>query len=173
MELQELIKRVMKAERTAHSILSKHEASPSRIIHLEDLVRRLSGSPIDVQDYFNEAITCLEQKLYRAAIVMSWAGHFHVFVEKLYKYHEADIRTIRSKWQFKDLSEFKENFAEAHILEAGKVVKFIKRADLRILDGQLSLRNQCAHPTMYRPTLNSSIGYVDQMISQTLSYLEK
>jgi hypothetical protein len=40
------------------------------------------------------------------------------------------------------------------------------------LQGQLSTRNQCAHPTLYKPSLNSAIGYVDEMIRQTIEYLK-
>lgn len=172
MDLDSIYQRARSAENAAHEILSQHELSPSRVIHLEALAKRLSGTPVDVQDYFQEAITCLEQELYRAAIVMAWAGHFNVFFEVLYKKHESDIRTERPKWKFKDIAELKEGYAESHILEVAKVVKFVKRAEFRVLDGQLSTRNQCAHPTMFKPSLNSAIGYVDDMISQTIKYIQ-
>lgn len=172
MEMLPLVRKSRLAEKAAHDVLSQHELSSSRIIHLEALSKRLSGAPVDVQNYFKEAITCLEQGLYRAAIVMAWAGHFNVFFEALYQKHEANIRNERPKWKFKDLSELKESYAEAQLLEVAKAVKFIKRAELRIMDGQLSVRNQCAHPTMYRPSHNSSIGYVDEMITQTIKFIQ-
>ncbi len=172
MDILPFVRKSRLAEKAAHEVLSQHELSSSRIIHLEALSKRLSGAPVDVQNYFKEAITCLEQGLYRAAIVMAWAGHFNVFFEALYQKHEADIRDARPRWSFKDLGELKESYAEAHLLEVAKVVKFIKRAELRIMDGQLSVRNQCAHPTMYRPSHNSAIGYVDEMITQTIKYIK-
>lgn len=164
--------RAVATKSAAHKILSAHELSPSRIIHLEGLLKRLSGTPVDVQDYFHEAITCLEQELYRASIVMSWAGHFNVFTESLVQKYEADIRSKRPKWKFRDAAELKESISEFQIIEIGKVVNFINRAQYRIFDGQLSLRNQCAHPTMFKPSMNSAIGYVDDMISQTLIYIK-
>ncbi|WP_374972612.1 hypothetical protein [Spongiibacter marinus] len=172
MDLQKLLLSSRAAEKAAHDVLAQHELSSSRVIHLEALTKSLSGTPVDVQDYFKEAITCLEQGLYRAGIVMAWAGHFNVFFEVLYQKHEADIRQERPKWKFRDLADLKESYAEAHMLEVAKVVKFINRAELRILDGQLSIRNQCAHPTLYRPSHNSAIGYVDEMISQTIKYIK-
>ncbi len=171
MGLEDWTARVSKARRAAHNALSKHESAASRIVLLEDLSKGLSGTPVDVQDYFGEAISCLEWKLYRSGIVLAWAGHFHVFSEVCFQKHEADIRSIRTKWTFKDLADLKETYAEAQFLTVGKDVKFITKAQLRILDGQLSLRNQCAHPTLYRPSMNAAIGYVDDMIRQTLSYL--
>jgi hypothetical protein len=164
--------RVIGARRAAHRELSKHEgAAASRVVLLEDLSKGLSGSPVDVQDYFKEAIDCLEGGLYRSGIVLAWAGYFHVFSETVYKKHEADIRAARPKWTFKDLIELKECTNEAQLLTVAKEVQFINRAQLRIFDGQLSERNQCAHPTLYRPSMNAAIGYVDDMIRQTLSCL--
>lgn len=165
------IARIISAKRAAHLVLSKHEGAASRIVLLEDLVKQLSGAPVDVQDYFREAITCLEFGLYRSGIVLAWAGQFHVFSEVLFAKHESDIRKTRKKWSFKDLGDLLEQYPEAQILDVGKEVKFITRANLRVLQGHLSQRNQCAHPTLYRPSMNSAIGYVDEMIQKTLKYL--
>lgn len=172
MDIGSWVLKAKKAERDAHEILAKHETSPSRIVLLEDLVKLLSGTPVDVQDYFKESVTCLEQELFRAAIVMSWAGHFHVYSEVLFTNHETDIKSLRPKWKFSDVNELKENYPEAQIIDVAKEVKFTSKAKLRILQGQLSTRNQCAHPTLYKPSLNSAIGYVDEMIRQTIDYLK-
>lgn len=171
MGLEDWAARVSKARHAAHRALAKHEGAASRIVLLEDLTKSLSGTPVDVQDYFSEAISCLESELYRSGIVLAWAGHFHVFSEICFQKHEADIRTARPRWSFKDLAELKEQIAESQFLVVAKDVKFTTKAQLRILDGQLSQRNQCAHPTLYRPSMNAAIGYVDDMIRQTMSYL--
>lgn len=159
------------ARRAAHHALAGHESAASRVILLEDLTKSLSGTPVDVQDYFRESICCLEGKLYRSAIVVAWAGFFHVFSDTLYDKHEAAIRTARSKWSFKEMAELREAIGESHLLIVAKDVKFITKAQLRMYDGQLSERNQCAHPTLYRPSMNAAIGYVDAMIRQTINCL--
>lgn len=165
------VQRVFRAKSEAHRILARHEQSQSRVIILENLLRRLAGVPVDVQDYFQEAALCLEQDCRRAAIVMAWAGQFHVFVEKLVELHGSSVRRMRPKWSFKDAAELKETVVESQILDAGKDVGFINRAQLRVLDGQLSIRNQCAHPTLYHPSLNGALGYVDDMLQHTIRYL--
>ena len=139
---------------------------------LEDVAKTLSGAPIDVQDYFRESIECIERRLYRAGIVMAWAGYFNVFSEKLFSHHEHDIRKARGKWVFKDLIDLMEQVSESHLLDVAKDVKFLGKATLRVRQGQLSQRNQCAHPTLYRPNLNIAIGYVDEMIKATLTHLQ-
>lgn len=171
MHLEAIVSRVQRARAAAHGALGVHESAASRVILLENVVKRLSGSPVDVQDYFREAVTCLENGLYRAAIVMSWAGYFHVFSETLYQQREGEIRTARGKWTFKDLSDLKEGQAESQIIDAARDIKFINRATARVLQGQLAQRNQCAHPTLYRPSMNGSVGYVDQMVRQALEYV--
>lgn len=164
-------KRALKATADAHKILSVHEASKSRVILLENLLDDLSSLPVDIQDYFQEAVTCLEFDLKRAAIVLSWSGFFSVISESFYRSHESVIRSCRPKWNFKDLTELKERYPEYQILETFKVVKLIKNSELQIYLGQLATRNKCAHPTLYSPSLNSAIGYLDEMIQQTKKYL--
>jgi hypothetical protein len=171
MQFGDLVRRSLNARRAAHESLARHESSASRIVLLEDLAKTLSGAPIDVQDYFKEAISCLEGKLYRSAVVVAWAGHFHVLSETLFQKREAAIRTARPKWTFNDLAELKEGRSESHLIILAKDVRLISKAHCRILDGQLSERNQCAHPTLYRPSMNAAIGFVDAMIRQTLSCL--
>ena len=165
------IAKVRKAKHEAHLILSKHETSLSRVVYLEQLTERLSGIPVDIQDYFKESILCLEQTAYRAAIVMSWAGHFHVYAESLLEKSENEIKNKRPKWHFSNAYELKENYPEAQIIEVAGVVRFTSKAQSRVLNGQLATRNQCAHPTLFKPSLNTTIGYVDQMIQQTFGYL--
>ena len=166
------VRKAGKAQKEAHKILSTHEgAISSRVVILEELLTRLSKLPVDVQDYFKEATVCLENNLHRAAVVLAWAGFFHVLSEKLYSGHLTALKSARPKWVFSSLEELKEGFTESAILDAAKEVGLIGKATLREYQGQLSKRNQCAHPTLYRPSVNSALGYVDDMIRQTIKYL--
>lgn len=83
------------------------------------------------------------------------------------------IRTARPKWSFKNITELREAIGESHLLVVAKDVKFITKSQLRKFDGQLSERNQCAHPTLYLPSMNAAIGYVDDMVRQTISFLDR
>lgn len=118
-----------------------------------------------------EAISCLEYGLKRSAIVVAWAGFFQLFAEKLFAQHEAAVRTARPKWGFHDLADLMEQVPESQILDVAKDVRFHTKSELRVRQGQLSRRNQCAHPTLYRPSSNEAIGYVDEMIQQSLGYV--
>lgn len=143
----------------------------SRVIHLKTLSKKLESLPIDINSYFCEAINCLEYDLRRSAVVMSWVGYFQVFSEKMFELHEKDIHNVRKKWGFNNLSELKEKNTEFAILLVAKEIGFINNPKLRILQGRLSTRNQCAHPSLYKPTLNGAIGYVDEIINDTIRIL--
>ncbi|WP_132977402.1 hypothetical protein [Thiobaca trueperi] len=164
-------KRAKAAEKEAHKILAAHEVSRSRIIHLESLLNHLSGAPIDIQEYFQESIRCLETGCTRAGMVMAWCGFFEIFALSLFSAREADIRIKRAAWKFRDLTELKENVGEAQIIDVAKEVGHIGKARLRILQGHLATRNQCAHPTLYVPSLNTGIGYIDELVRFSREYL--
>lgn len=169
--ITEMLARAAAARKDAHALLAKQESSGSRVILLRQLPKKLSNLPIDIQSYFTEACSCLEHNHLRAATVMAWAGFFHVFADALYRKHASDIQANYPKWVFHDLAELKENVVESQIVDAAKTVHFISKTDVKVFHGQLATRNQCAHPTLYKPTLNSTIGYVETMVDQTIRFL--
>ena len=169
--LKAWVARAQSAENAAHKILASHECAPSRVILLEEMPKQLTGLPVDVSEYFRESIRCLGLGCVRAGVVTAWCGFFELFLVSLYRKHESDIRSKRPKWSFLDLAELKESTAESQLLDVAKEVKFIGKARLRVLQGHLSTRNQCAHPTIYQPSLNQGIGYVDELIGYMKEYI--
>ena len=165
------IEKAKNAENEAHKILSSIEGASSRVVYLNELFKKLGSLPVDVNSYFKEALGCLENDYRRASVVLSWAGFFEVFLHYVYAKKETEIRIDRPKWVFTDIYELKENYPESQILDVAKNVKVINKGELKIYQGQLAFRNQCAHPTLFQPSQNNSIGFVDSMINQTKNYL--
>ena len=170
-DLKVWLDRAKKAESAANQVLAHHELSAARIIELNHLLLTLASLPVDVKDLFSEAVTCLQLDLRRSAIVVSWAGFFSTLVERLFQDHELTLRSVRPKWQFTDLHELKEGYPESQILDSAKEVKLVKKTDLKVYHGQLSTRNKCAHPTLFRPNRNGAIGFVNDMLDQTKLFL--
>jgi hypothetical protein len=164
-----LVQRTAKAKPEAHRILSQHERSASRVVIREGLLRRLSGLPIDVQDRYSEAVSCLERGLRRGAIVMAWAGHFHVYGGAASKPMRNGVRVARPKWFFRDATD-KENVVEAQILDVGKDVGFIGKPRLKVLQGRLATRNQRTRSISQCQSMNTAIGHIYDMLRQTISY---
>ena len=52
---------------------------------------------------------------------------------------------------------------EHQLIEIARDVKVVNKAEQKALHGLLSKRNECAHPTGYKPTLNETIGFVAEL----------
>lgn len=165
-----LTRRARLAERASHEILMRHGWSRSRVTTVKDLSRHLDSLPIDINSYFREAIGCLEYDFRRAAIVLAWAGFFGVFSEHLFNHHLQELISARKNWDLKSLEDLKER-VESQVLEAGKVISVVSKAEERILQGLLAKRNQCAHPSLFVPSVNDTIGYLDQTISYAIRFI--
>jgi hypothetical protein len=100
--------------------------------------------------FIEEAIRCYEQRLYRAAVVLSWVGAVSLLYHEVVTNHLAtfNAEAVRrnNKWKnattVDDLSRMKEkDFLDIldHLSIIGKNVK-------QELEGCLTLRNGCGHP---------------------------
>lgn len=128
--------RARKFEIESHKLLATYETSASRVVELNALIKSLSGLPVDVEGYFREAADCLQYGNFRAALVMSWAGFFSVFMDSFYKAKGADIKVKYSSWDTSSAEGLKESAAESTLLVAARTLKFAKNGKIRIYDGQ-------------------------------------
>lgn len=167
----EWVRRAVRARDAAHAALAVHEsARRSRVVLLEQLARDLGGLHVDVRSYFDEAVGSLSSGFLRAAIVFSWAGFFHILAEDLFVNHNAALRRAAGNWSLKTLDELK-GYGEAQVLEKANKAGRISNTDLRRYDGQLATRNQYAHPSLHKPSINEAVGFVDTMVRQAKTFL--
>lgn len=167
------VKRAQSARKESSLILSHVEGSVSRILDLADLKRKLANAPLDVKDYFGESVIALEVGAFRSSVVMGWAGQICYLSEYLLHSREEEVRAKYPSWNFKDANDLRQNIIESQILIAFRKVGLCTSGEHRILDGELSVRNQCAHATIYKPSRNETIGYVEKMINRSINYVEK
>ena len=169
----DIIKKAKVAEIEANNILKDYgDSYKSRILDLESLRKQLTNIPIDIFGYFDESLKCLEAGYKRAAMIMVWSGFFYIFSNFLFNSKYDEIKILRPKWKFNNFDEFRENKPESQILDLAKELGTITKADLRVLQGYLSIRNKCAHPTLYQPTMNGAIGYINELLVFTLKYIK-
>jgi hypothetical protein len=169
--LEELVARRDRARDAAHTILEIHEAAASRVVALTHSFKNLGGLPVDVAEYYRESLNALQVGCYRAAIVMSWAGFIHTVTEHMVSHHQAALITHYPKWDTGTTEELLESTPEAQILEAGKKITVFNNQTLNIYKGWLSTRNQSAHPTLYQPSRNVALGFVDAVIREVAKYI--
>lgn len=134
----------------------RYPSSPSRTLQpATDLRAHIAKlTKPDVAAFLEEAIACCEQKLWRAAVVLSWCGavavlHEHVAMSHLATFN-AEAKRRDAKWRdaktTDDLGRMKEHdFLD--ILSALSIMG--KNVKKELQDNCLALRNACGHPNSF------------------------
>jgi len=166
MRLEQLLGRARAFEQEAHGILAVHEAAPSRLVLLEDTYKRLSALTLSQDDLLRQALRCVENALYRAAHVMAWAAFMDFLEEKLASDGLVKVRSLRPAWKASSVEELRENVVEHQLIDAARDLRLLGKTEARALQGLLSKRNECAHPSGYFPGLNETLGYVAEVLNR-------
>lgn len=157
-------------EKDAHRLFSKYEKSRSRIISLEESKRQLSNLSIDQENLLKDAIFCVESGIFRPAIVMAWAAFIDFYEQKISSDGLIKVYAARNAWsKFKTIEELRENIVEHQLIEVGKDLGILTKHEVSVLKGDLTKRNNCAHPNEFIPNMNETIGYLSEM----MSYIER
>ena len=164
--IQDILSRAQSFRREAHLILGLHEQSPSRVILLEQSYNRLSGIRVKQYSLFKEALVCVEFGLFRSAHVMAWAAFMDFLEERLASDNFVKLMNARPNWKIKTIDDLRENYRDFQIIEACHSVNMITKAEQKALQGLLTKRNECAHPSSYLPTLNETLGFVAELINR-------
>lgn len=170
MDIKHYISKTITFENVAHKILSKQESAISRIITIEETYRTLDSLSVKQDDLFKQALSCAENKLYRAAHVMSWAAFVDFIEEYLEKDKFTSIKAVRPKWKIDSIHDLREGYPESQIIDAMKEANEITKNEAKAFHGLLNKRNECAHPSDFNPDLNSTLGYISEIL-QRLSIL--
>ncbi len=162
--------RVEAFEEAAHSILSKHEtASKSRVVSLDKTRRKLQGLSLQQEALLVESLDCMTHSLFRAAHVSAWQAFMDYLEEILASDEMQTIKELRPNWtwnKFKTMDDIRESIAEYQIIEVARDARLLSKGETKSILGHLSTRNQCAHPSSFRPDLNQSLGYVSGLIDR-------
>jgi hypothetical protein len=165
--LRKFKEKVDEFEDEAHQLLAKHEGSKSRVISLDQTRKRLVGLSLQQDELFQQALACIEKGIYRAAHVMGWASFIDFLEQKLASDGLVRVRAVRTGWvQYGTIEEIRENIPEYQLIEAARDVKLLSKSEAKTIQGLLSKRNECAHPSSYRPGLNESLGYVAELLNR-------
>lgn len=159
-----------KFEEEAHAIFSRCEKSKSRIISLEQSKNKLLSLSINQDSLLKDAIFCIESEIYRPAYVMAWAAFIDFYEQKLASDGLKKIHQARPGWsKFNTIEEIREGVVENQLIEVGKDIGLLNKHEVAILKGNLTKRNNCAHPSDFIPDMNETIGY----LSEIIRYIER
>ncbi len=76
-----------------------------------------------------------------------------------------EIQSARPKWNVKRAEDLR-NWSDHQIIEASAEVKMVSKTVMKGLHGLLNKRNECAHPEDYYPSLNDTLGYIDELFKR-------
>lgn len=146
--------------------LAKRERSAHRVITLEESFAKLAGLSLRQHALMNEALKCIEHALYRPAHVAAWTA----FVDYLHEWtmdrtRISKLRAARPKWNLTVKADLglQTDFA---LIEALKAAGLVSNGLMKALHGLLNKRNECAHPDEYDPSVNDTLGYVDELMKR-------
>jgi hypothetical protein len=125
------------------------------------------------RDFIEEAIGCAEAKFYRAAIILNWVGAIRMLQEHVVANHLAPFNTEAarrdSKWRpaktTDDLSRMKEH-EFLQILEGMSIIGKSVKAEL---EGCLTLRNSCGHPSSLQVSENRTAAHIETLVLNVFS----
>jgi hypothetical protein len=164
--LQKLLLRTKLFTAEAHTILGRHESSPSRVVLLEESYQKIAALSLKQDDMLRQALRCLENELFRAAHVMAWAGFMDFLEMKLATNDFRKLRAARAAWAFAGIEELRETVSEYQIIESARLTGLIQKNEMKALHGLLNKRNECAHPSDYYPGLNDTLGFVSEILTR-------
>lgn len=109
----------------------------------------------------------MEVSLFRPAIIMAWAAFMDFLQEKLSADGLVRVHQKRPNWiKWTSLEDLRENVTEFQMLDAAREVRLLTKSETKALQGLLSKRNECAHPSGYKPGLNEALGYVSELLNR-------
>lgn len=165
MNTEEVLRQIITFRKVAQRILAKVETSSARIITVEDSYKQIEGLSIKQDDLFRQALRCIQNELYRAAYVMSWAAFIDFFHNKLAEDGLVKLKATRPNWKLTDVVDLREQ-SDFQVIEAAADVGLITKTGKKALHGLLNSRNECAHPEEFYPELNESLGYLSSLIKR-------
>lgn len=162
----QLIERATNFQQEALIISSTHETSKSRIVLLENSYFKLEKLSLKQDELFRQSLRCVENSLFRASHIMAWSGFIDFLVEKLATNQFEKLHNAMPNWKFDTTIELCENYSDFAIIEASYATKLWSKGEKKVVQGLLSKRNECAHPSDYFPELNETLGYISELLKR-------
>lgn len=146
---------------------ARFEGSSTRVCTLKETYDELAGLSQYQRSLFAQSMTAIEAGLFRAAIVLSWAGFVDVLETKLASDGWVKVNSIRSTFAMtRTLEEVRESLTEHAFVILGKECGLYGKGTMHSLHGALAERNQCAHPGTPDPGMNEALGYVSKLLKR-------
>jgi len=165
MNLEQLYSSVLDFQKKGNSILSRYESSTSRTITIDSSYKRLGKLSLRQEELFQEAFKCIEHGVFRSAIVLAWASFIDFLGDKIGEDNFNNLNVTKN-WNISNTDDLREKASDSMIIECAVEIKLINKTMSKSLRGLLAKRNECGHPSDYKPGLNDTLGYIDELLKR-------
>lgn len=125
------------------------------------------------RSFLEEAISCLELELFRAAVVFSWVGAIAILHEEVANKHlqtfNAEATRRNNKWKPAKNTDDLSRMSESEFLVILEVISVIGKNVKQELENSLRLRNSCGHPNSLQIAQNKAVAHVEILILNVFS----
>lgn len=122
----------------------------------------------EIRAFAEEAISCLEGRQYRAAVVLSWIGAISVLQHYVASKKLAEFNTEASKrnpkWKIAQSSDDLGLMREEEFLDVLQAISVIGKNVKQELKKALTLRNGCGHPNSLKVAEHKVAAHIEDLI---------
>jgi hypothetical protein len=159
---------VLRAARGTIQQRSKNPSTPTTLAAQKLRQAIPTTASLETRVFLDEAVTCLEHDLYRAAVVLSWIGamsvlHHHVVDDYLGAFNREAIARD-SKWKDSATANDLACMKERDFLNVVDGIGLIDKNTKQQLQQCLELRNGCGHPNTLRLGANKVAAHIEVLI---------
>lgn len=127
----------------------------------------------DVRSYIDEAIKCLQIGALRASVVFLWAGAIRTIQEEMLAAGTTKLNAALSKHDPKAHKVSRvDDFAyikDKVVLLVAQDLGVVDKGQRTTLEDALKLRNNCGHPTRYKPGVQKVSSFVEDVVGIVFS----
>ncbi len=144
------------------------------VLVVSSLKKQLALIPSDAtRSFVEEAVKCLEAKLYRAAIVTSWVGAISVLYDEITRAHldafNAEAVRRDPKWRTAKSTDDLARMKEFDFLQILVGISIIGKSVKDELEVCLKLRNGCGHPNSLVVGEHKASAHVETLIQNVFT----
>lgn len=125
------------------------------------------------KSFVEEAISCLEADLLRAAVVLSWVGAVAILYDEIIAHHLIAFNTeaLRrdAKWKSAKNADDLAKMKEADFLNVIESISLIGKNVKQELEQSLKLRNGCGHPNSLKFGFRRVAAHIEVLIMNIYS----
>jgi hypothetical protein len=129
----------------------------------------------DESTYLEEAVSCFEYGLFRAAIVLTWCVAYSRFRDWLFTKHLGAFNALSSAWTkpitIKSIEDFQE-LNEATVIDTAKKAAVISKELNKTLKHLLDQRNSYAHPSSKPIRSSIAEAYIETALQEIVTKLK-